>query len=151
MKDSQPDPDLAGPNTIARGEVMPLLLNACPSFQGAWKAHVADSSYEEGLLYIDLGEFARHLVELMGTGSTKEFSAVFDVVERLHVDGDSYVKEAATIGLLEGIQHMAGDDAVDLEAFVPHLRSESAKWWAELNGFWGGNSPYVGAGIKPTT
>jgi hypothetical protein len=137
------------PSVIAKDEVMPLLLQACPSFVEPWKAYSAEPTYEEGLLYIDLGEFAHHLVELMRAGPTSEFAAVFDVVERLHLDGDAYVKEAATIGLLEGIQNVAGNTGVDPERFVPHLKAESAKWWAELDGFWGGNSPYVGAGIKP--
>ena len=66
---------------------------------------------------------------------------MFDVVERLHVDGDSYVKEAATIGLLEGIQNVAGHHGVDPEVIVSHLRTESAKWWAELNRFWDGKAP----------
>ncbi len=108
----------------------------------------ATPSYEDGLLYLDLGEFAHHLVDLVRTSTTGELPAVFDVVERLHVDGDSYVKEAATIGLLEAIQNVAGHDGVAPEAIVSHLRPESAKWWAELNRFWEEKAPHVGAGIK---
>jgi hypothetical protein len=52
-----------------------------------------------------------------------------------------------TIGLLEDIQNIAGSR--DAEAFVPYLKPESARWWAELNRFWDGKSPHVGAGIKP--
>jgi len=133
---------------IVAREVMTLLLDACPSFRGPWKAYLAAPIYEEGLLYLDLGELAQHLVDLVRKNTTGEFPAVFDVVERLHVDGDSYVKEAATIGLLEGIQNVAGHNGVDPEVFVPHLRTESAKWWAELNRFWDGKAPYVGSGIK---
>ena len=134
---------------IVKDEVMPLLLKSCPSFREPWDGYVASPSYEAGLLYVDLGEFAHHLVELMRRGSAAEFAAVFDVVERLHLDGDSYVKEAATIGLLEGIQNVAGNTGVDPVAFAPHLKPESAKCWKELNGFWGGKTPNVGVGIKP--
>ena len=38
---------------------------------------------DEELLYIDLGEFARHLVELLRTHRIEEFPSVFDVIERL--------------------------------------------------------------------
>jgi len=39
---------------------------------------------------------------------TEEFPAVFEIIERMHLEGDDYVKEAATIGMLEGIQNVAG-------------------------------------------
>lgn len=85
---------------------MPLLLEACPSISERWQG---PEMYEgEHLLYVDVGDFAHHLVELMQAGNTRECSTVFDVVERLHLEGDAYVKELATVGLLEGIQNVAG-------------------------------------------
>ena len=129
---------------ITKEQVMPLLLEACPSFTEKWEEHRA--FYEdEDLLYVDLGEFAHHLVELHKTNQTDEFPAVFDVIERLHLEGDDYVKEAATIGMLEGIQNVAGNLEVDPEVFAPYLKSESAKRWRQLNDFWDGKIPYVGA------
>jgi hypothetical protein len=112
---------------------------------------LAAPDHEGGLLYLDLGEFAHHVVELMRTDATNELSAIFEVVERLHIEGDAYVKEAATIGLLEGIQNVAGHAGVPAQSFAPHLRPESAKWWAELDNFWEGKAPYVGAGVKSST
>ncbi len=125
-----------------------MLLEACPSFRTRWAAYVADPMYDESVLYVHLGEFARHVVQLLTSRSTGEFATVFDAVERLHIEGDSYVKEAATIGLLEGLQNNAGHAGLDPNVFVAYLRPESAKWWAELNGFWAGTRPYVGAGLK---
>jgi hypothetical protein len=34
---------------------------------------------------------------------SRTFPAVFEIIERMHLKGDHYVKEAATIGMLEGI------------------------------------------------
>ena len=133
---------------ITAADVIPVLLEACPSFRARWAAYVADPMYDEPLLYVHLGEFARHVVELLKSRSTGEFAAVFDAVERLHIEGDSYVKEAATIGLLEGLQNAAGHADLDPDAFVSYLKPESARWWAELDGFWAGTLPYVGAGLK---
>src|SRR5882724_6209517 len=93
---------------IRREQVMPLLLNACPSFSKRWEGHRAIYEDEE-LLYVDLGEFAHHLVELLKSNCTEEFAAVFEIIERMHLEGDHYVKEAATIGMLEGIQNVAGN------------------------------------------
>lgn len=120
---------------ITKEQVMPLLLEACPSFAERWKEYQADSAEDE-LLYMDLSEFASHIVGLYKDNRTQEFAAVFAIVEQLHLEGDQYVKEAAAIGLLEGIQNIAGHRAVDPEVFVEYLGPESAKWWNRLNDFW---------------
>jgi hypothetical protein len=131
---------------ITKEQVMPLLINACPSFSKRWEEHQAFYRDEE-LLYVDLGEFASHLVELQEANRTEEFQAIFDIIERMHLEGNDYVKEAATIGLLEGIQNVAGNSGVEAEQFVKHLKPESAKRWRELNDFWDAKIPYVGATI----
>lgn len=133
---------------ITANDVIPLLLDACPSFLDRWATYTASSIYEESLLYVHLGEFAHHLVELAKHDTTTEFAAVFDAVERLHIEGDSYVKKAATIGLLENVQNIAGHAGVTPNAFERHLKPESERWWAELNRFWSGQIPYVGAGLQ---
>jgi len=134
---------------IRESEVMPLLRAACPSFEERWRAHVTSNIYEEGLLYLDLAELARHLVELMQADTTTEFPAVFEVIERLHLDGNGAVKEAATIGLLEDLQNLAEQADLDVDRFAAFLKPESSKWWAEVAAFWRGEIPYVGAGLKP--
>ena len=118
---------------------MPMLLVACPSFRVPWRVHAESPTYEAGLLYIDFDEFARHLVRLLKAGEISEFKSVFDVVEALHTGGDDNVREAATIGLLEGIQNVAGNNNLDPESFSPYLGPETAKWWARLNEFWDGD------------
>src|SRR5262249_10831500 len=111
---------------IVRDEVMDLLVAACPSFEEPWREYLGDPSYERGLLYIDLGTFARHLVKLRKAGRTSEFERVFREIERLHTEGDLFVREAATIGLLEGIQNVAGNSDLDPESFRPYLHAETA-------------------------
>ena len=88
---------------ITESQVVPLLRAACPSFEGRWQAYVSDSLFDD----VCWG-FASHLVDLMVEGKVAEFAAVFDAVERLLVDGDLYVRQAATVGLLEGIQNVSG-------------------------------------------
>ena len=132
---------------ITKDLVMPLFLAACPSFVPPWEEYRA-SNPDKGLLYIDMGELAHHMVDLIKLNQTSEFSAVFDIIERLHIEGDDYVKEAATIGILESIQNVASNNGVDPEAFVPWLRTESRKWWRQLNDFWQAKIPYVGATIN---
>ncbi|MFQ5839168.1 MAG: hypothetical protein ACE5HK_00425 [Candidatus Methylomirabilales bacterium] len=122
---------------------MPLLLQACPSYRPRWAKYSAEPEFDPGLLYVHLGDFAHHLVGLMKEGKTGEFSSVFDAIERLHPEGDSYIQEAAIIGFLESIQNIAGDSGVDPERFFPYLGSESASRWKRLNDFWEGKTPHV--------
>lgn len=117
---------------------MPLLLAACPSFGDRWRAHRDYWGDDEPPLYADLGVFADHIVQLAKSGETDELPAAFDVIERLHVEGDPYVAEAATIGLLEGIQNLSGHAGIDLETFRPYLKPTSARYWSELIAFWDG-------------
>ena len=130
---------------------MPLLLAACPSFSKRWEEQLLLYQEEdEQLLYLDLAEFAHHLVELHKAHRVEEFPAVFQAVESLHLEGDDFVKEAVTIGLLEGIQNVAGNMGVNPEEFLQYLKAESLRWWRQLNDFWNAKIPYVGATIDET-
>ncbi len=117
---------------------MSLLLGVCPSFEGPWREYVSGPAYDSNLIYLHLGEFARHLVELMVHGTTSELEAVFDVTERLLLEGDIHVRRAVTVGLLEGIQNVSGS-RIDPERFAPHLKPESARRWQLLNDSWNGD------------
>ena len=127
---------------ITKEEMLPMLVEACPSFANKWEEHKREYHDEENFLpYIALGELARHLIELEKQNQTIEFENVFETVETLHLDGEHYVKEAATIGLLESMQNNLRDAA---EKFVKYLKPESLKWWNELNKFWNDEIRFVG-------
>jgi hypothetical protein len=125
---------------ILKDEVMPLLMEACPSYRLPEVDH--------DLLYYVLSDFARHLLKSQKDGHTDEFTSVARVIERLHLEGDHYVRESATIGLLEGIQNIWGNDDTNPELFAQHLQPESRRWWDELNAFWRGERRYVGEGLQ---
>ena len=130
---------------ITPAEVMPLLLEACPSFGPEWtsvEVENADEGSPAGRLgYLDAGDFIRHLVQLRLRGETSEFPAVFAVIERMVVEGDGYVSHLAVIGYLEGIQMMTVTSAgLDPEAdFRPYCSPILDGWWERLNRFWAGD------------
>jgi hypothetical protein len=131
---------------ISKLQVIPLLIESCPSFQAAVDEHRA--FYEEEIFYTLLGDFARHLLELHQSGRSAGFPVIAQLIERLHTDGDDFVKEAATIGLLEGVQNVWGHTEVDPELFASYLLPVSRRWWDELNAFWRGERRYVGEGLQ---
>jgi hypothetical protein len=130
---------------ITKYEVIPLILDACPSYLEKWNKYLAESDdeYEEGLLYLAVADFVRHFVELLSNNQREEFENIFEVIEKLHLQGDNYVKELATIGFLEDIKHsLINPD--DTGLIKKYLRPESLKWWDNLDDFWCGKTGYVG-------
>ena len=134
-----------------------MLLAAVPSFADPWRElendpiHV-DEETGARLHYLDAGDFTRHLVELQRRGlAAAELQRAFGVIEAMHVDGDAYVQELATIGYLEGVQSAAShtNDVVASD-FERYLGPDSARWWAGLNDFWAGKARVVQAGPSGT-
>lgn len=117
---------------------MEPLLGACPSFQPSWEEFLEEwrDQTVELPIYLALGSFARHLVGMLARNETSTFPAVFDVVEQWHIHGDAYVKEAATVGLLEDLQNTNIHNSTTPEQFRVFLGPESVKWWDKLFGFW---------------
>jgi hypothetical protein len=123
---------------ITEEQVMPLLVEACPTYR--------PEPENKDLLYVTLSDFARHLLELQKQNRTEHFPAIARVIKRLHIEGDDFVRRAATIGLLEGIQNVWSHE-IDPELFRPYLLPISAKWWQSLNDFWSGKSKFVGEAL----
>ena len=140
------------PNGFATGsiravDVMPLLLEACPSFLPVWyeiEDEYRDPQNHGGrLCYLDAGHFARHVVEMHRSNHRHWLQNAFDFIERMHIEGDEYVRELATIGYLEDIENTAGHAGVDPAVFEEYLGPESQRWWEGLVAFWSGQSPTV--------
>lgn len=128
---------------IERDAVVPLLLEACPSFAPTWAEEEAENLHDDGdrLHYLDAAAFVRHLGALWLGGEVDELLAVFAVIERLVIEGDHYVSELAVIGYLETFQmETIGGLGIDPDtAFVPFFGPVSLRWWDRLNRFWAGD------------
>jgi hypothetical protein len=86
---------------ITRTQVIPLLLEACPSFHDVWGD--LQRPEEDKFIYVAFGAFAGHLRGLRRRGQTSEFGAVDRVIERLHEEGDAEVRQLSA-ELVETIQ-----------------------------------------------
>jgi hypothetical protein len=123
---------------IKKDDMFQPMLDANPALILAWGEFVEKWKDEkDGLpFYLALGDLARHLVDQLKLGRTEEFAPVFAVVERWHCEGDHYVREAATVGLLESIQNIAGHEGLDPAHFEQWFGPETKRWWDKLNLFW---------------
>jgi len=114
------------------------ILAISPSFQPTWDDFASEwKNAPDGLpLYLILGDLARHIATLHRNGQVAELRAIFQVVEEWHLHGDAYVKEVATVGLLEDLQNTnVVGDGVPLR-LVAYLGPESARWWRKVEAFW---------------
>lgn len=127
---------------IGKQEMMPVLLEGCPSFAPMWEKFLDEWSDEPepAPLYVALGDLSRHLCDLLRCGERHRLTDVFRVIERLHVEGDDYVREAACIGILENIQNTALHHGTAPQQFVEFLGPESRQCWADLERFWNGGA-----------
>jgi hypothetical protein len=129
------------PFLITKADMIDVLLAASPTFAEDWDAfrrEWADEA-EDLPLYLALADFARHIISFLEARDAVSLRRIFDAVERLHVEGDHYVREAATIGLLEDLQNTNLHRTTDPEQLCPYLRPESLKWWDAVDLFWKGN------------
>ena len=117
--------------------MMEPLLEACPAFRPTWGAFLERWRSEHELpLYLAIGDLARHLISVLATGDAETLTRVFAVVERWHVEGDQYVREAATVGLLEDLQNEGLHDSTKPAEFERFLLPVSLKFWRKVERFW---------------
>lgn len=125
---------------ITKTKMFSQILDVAPGFIPIWQEFEedwADESPNELPHYIVLGELARYMASrATKAAATEELQALFAIVERWHVEGDEYVKEAATIGLLEGLQNATRSAPKTRMAIEKFLLPETAKWWRKIEEFW---------------
>jgi hypothetical protein len=131
---------------IEADDVMPLVLDAVPSFEQEWRTQVEEDNAADGpggrrLCYVDVADLLAHLAARAVQGHTDELGPLLAVVERLHLEGDEYVRELATIGYLEGLHGCVERHQLpDVQAL---LGPESLRWWRGLEAFWAGRAKMV--------
>jgi hypothetical protein len=118
--------------------MMSLVTAVCPSFQPTWDVYLADAQREgdEPLTYLALADLARHVIAMFERGDADCFPQIFDVIERWHVEGEHWVREAATVGFLESLQNAHNHGKTDTEEFRRFLGPASERSWNKLYDFW---------------
>ena len=126
---------------ITRETMFEPLLAADPSFQPCWTEFASEYNDEPELpLYLALSSLARHLLARLEGGDTTGFDRIFAVVEEWHANGDAYVREAASIGLLEDLQNLSGGSGIRPVTVEQWLGPESRRWWDKLDCYWEGDT-----------
>ena len=123
---------------IEASDMVPLLVEASPQFRSAWLEFQAEWSEDPSPPHYELlADFVRHLSSVLASGDEETLKRVFAVVERLHVEGTPYVRQAATVGILEDLQNVhLHESGTTPEQFERFLLPVSAKYWRKVQDFW---------------
>ena len=116
---------------------MKQITVACPSFAPSFDAFLSEWSDESELpYYLSLTDFSRFLITLLENDDRDKLTAAFEMIERLQVNGDRYVREAATIGILENLQNANLHGRTEPDQFLEFLWPVSLKFWHKVSDFW---------------
>jgi hypothetical protein len=126
---------------IDEGEMLRLLLEACPQLQFAllqlMHEHGSDPNAGLDLLFPALADL---MLDMLLSGDDETLRRVCEVAERLNRDGNAAVQRYATLHLLDGLQqtYTPAGGAMG-EAFHSYLGSISAQRWDRLSDLKAGN------------
>ncbi|MBN9317084.1 MAG: hypothetical protein J0I99_15180 [Devosia sp.] len=118
-------------------EALPAFRPMREAFVDKWAGNAHNHFDAPGDLpeYLLLGDLGRWLIDLLNAGNLEEVRLALAVVERWLLEGDHYVKEAATIGFIETLQNNIEDDDTR-KHFFDLLGPEGQHWWKKLDRFW---------------
>jgi hypothetical protein len=124
---------------LTKDQIIPFLLEKCPEFGPRWQEHQQGVTAGCGL-YIDVAEFVHFLVDSYEQGNLDLMPRAFSAVEDLFVDGDTDVKQIATIGILEDLQCSASWKPFGNKTFIPWLGPRSREAWNLVTQMWEGKN-----------
>lgn len=117
-------------------EVDDALLNVFPGF--------AIDTFDEGLPYCVAGSFALYLLEAYKNNNGRLLILAGEFIEELYSYKNEQIDNLATVGYLESIQNVWGNNSINPEVMFNYLGATSRKWWVELNKFWSGKIKFIG-------
>ncbi|MEH6491184.1 DUF7674 family protein [Halopseudomonas sp.] len=122
---------------ISRDEMFQPLLEVSEGFNPIWDEFIEEWKDDDELpQYLALSDLARYISGLISESNEKELKDIFSVIERWHLEGDDYVKEAATVGILEDLQNANVVGVGVPKKVESYLLPESKKWWLKVYEFW---------------
>ncbi|WKZ26176.1 MAG: hypothetical protein QY304_02090 [Candidatus Paceibacterota bacterium] len=93
--------------------------------------------WEKEDVYTILAELSRYILKLYKEKKEEELKTIFKLIDNIFKDGDRYVKEAITIGLLETLQNnISWEKDANPEEFLIYLSDNLKNEWNNVINFW---------------
>jgi hypothetical protein len=140
------DKDAAAALLISRGipplhPILSTLLDAFPAFAPFWKKHVAYWGGEPAGNFTDMSVFVHFTIEeLFEKGKEDEVQRLFQLLEKLLLNGDQETTGLIGIGFFEKLQNISSWRPYGNKVFERYLGPRSAAIWQEIRRIWAGKS-----------
>ncbi len=121
---------------ITEKEAIEMLRSSCEHVAPYWEKHLEFWGGEVPGFYNDIAIIADYVVDRYEKGTTNDFPAIFEAVEKIISHSTHPAKELAVIGFLEGVQNAALSKKFGPKPFIKWLGPESRQACQELNDFW---------------
>lgn len=120
-----------------------LIVNSDNELKGRWESYSRqeygdNAHFSKRLIYTDIGEICRFMVEKKLANQTDSFPTIFTNLENILKDCDSETKNLITIGLFEGIQNIGGRDIDYYYGFNKWLYTLTGEQWRAVIDLWEG-------------
>jgi len=114
------------------------ILVVSPDFSPVWNMLLSKRAGHKNSLpiYVALTELARHISQLHLNSRQEEARKIFDIIESWHLEGDAYVHEAATSGLIEDLQNSSIVGEGIPQQLASYLLPETRRWWEKSLNAW---------------
>jgi hypothetical protein len=124
------------PGGLRPGEVIPRLMQSCPSLAAPWQAHLDEWGGDQRGIYNDAAVAAHFFVELLEARNVQELAAGFATVEDLLLRGDRETRAMVIVGLIEDVQNISSNRGHDSAEFREFLGSETSAAWEHVQRYW---------------
>lgn len=114
---------------ISAQECMQMVLAEVPAFEGRWKEYLSFWAGEESGLCNDIGEFGDYIIDQMRHEQWHQLPPIFNLVERLLVEGDDEVQTAVSTCLLDNLKTVSTVGAFPMDKFIDLLGPQSRAHW----------------------
>ena len=122
---------------LSKETMMLPILQVAEGFKPIWNEFLDEWSDENEVpVYLALSDLAKYVSTLVEKSDGEELRDIFSVVERWHLEGDKFVKEAATVGLLEDLQNTNVVGVGVPQKIEPFLLPQTKLWWQKVSLFW---------------
>jgi hypothetical protein len=127
---------------INANECMQLILAEFPEFGPAYKEHLDSWSLEgEPGLLLDVAEFSHYIADVLKDLSDEDRRRIFGLAERLMLEGDEEVQNAAATCFLENLAHRVEGGILPTSSFGPYLGKESREYIRGYDEMMGSKTP----------
>jgi len=114
-----------------------LITNEFPDFKPYLEERMAGWKEGERTIGIDISTFLSFISGKLGKNENYNYKAVFGLIEKLLVEGDSDVRLAVELQFLESLLNCVDYGDYSIESFISYLGEESRKACKVNEEFWG--------------